>query len=203
MGPHEIILGRCLLEGRCKKYMEDENINAAQTEPSKQNNNKMTMGMIIVVIVVIAVIGGYFLLANRKTSSPTVENQNNQGEMMQDDGSAMSPEESMESTDSAMMEGEGMTEGMTKSITVEGSEYSYTPSTLNANVGDIITLTFKNTGTYSHNLVIPDLNVQTKTINPGESDTIEFTADKAGTYSFYCTVDSHKDKGMVGTLNVQ
>ena len=39
-------------------------------------------------------------------------------------------------------------------------------------------------------------------IQPGDSKTIKFTALEAGEYEIFCTVQGHKDAGMIGTLIV-
>jgi len=88
-------------------------------------------------------------------------------------------------------------------ITVVGSEFAFTPSSITLKKGLATQITFKNMGKFPHNLTIPDLNVKTKTIQPGEQDTIQFTPDKTGQFSFICTVPGHVDKGMKGTLTVQ
>jgi plastocyanin len=88
-------------------------------------------------------------------------------------------------------------------ITIEGTEFAFSPSTLTVTVGQPVQITFKNGGAYSHNLTITALGVKTKTIQPGQEDTISFTPAKAGQYPFICTVPGHADKGMKGTLIVQ
>ena len=47
---------------------------------------------------------------------------------------------------------------------------------------------------------MPDLHTSAEAGATGE---VEFTASKAGTYLFYCTVLGHKDAGMQGKLVVQ
>ena len=91
----------------------------------------------------------------------------------------------------------------TQQISVNGSDFSFDPSTITVKVGQSVTIAFKNTGSYPHNLVIGDLNVGTKTIQSGETDTVTFTPDKVGNYTFTCTVPGHADRGMVGNLVVQ
>lgn len=88
-------------------------------------------------------------------------------------------------------------------FTVEGSEFAFTPSTLTVKKGEAVEITFKNNGKYPHNLTIADLNVKTKTIQPGQEDTLTFTPTKVGSFSFMCTVPGHADKGMTGTLTVE
>jgi len=87
-------------------------------------------------------------------------------------------------------------------ITVEGSEYAFTPSTITLKKGQTAEITFKNVGKYAHNLSIPDLSVKSKTIQPGEQDVFTVTPDKIGSFPFSCTVPGHADKGMIGTLTV-
>lgn len=88
-------------------------------------------------------------------------------------------------------------------ITVEGSEFAFTPSTITLKKGETAEITFKNAGKYPHNLTISDLGVKSKTIQPGEEDTFSVTPDKTGQFSFLCTVPGHADKGMTGTLTVE
>jgi uncharacterized cupredoxin-like copper-binding protein len=88
-------------------------------------------------------------------------------------------------------------------ITVTGSEFAFSPSSFTLKKGQPVELTFKNDGKFPHNLTIADLNVKTKTIQPGEQDTIQFTPEKTGQFTFMCTVPGHADKGMKGTLTVQ
>ncbi|OGG12036.1 hypothetical protein A2Z00_03345 [Candidatus Gottesmanbacteria bacterium RBG_13_45_10] len=90
-----------------------------------------------------------------------------------------------------------------KEFKVDGNEFAFAPNTLSVAKGDTVNVTFTNTGKYPHNFVINELNVQSKTVQPGQSDTVTFTANKTGSFQYYCSVDSHKDKGMVGTLTVQ
>lgn len=90
-----------------------------------------------------------------------------------------------------------------QTFTIEGNEFAFTPSTITATQGQPLTIVFKNTGKYPHNLTIADLNVKTKTIKPGDQDTLTFTPNQTGKFSFACTVPSHTQKGMTGTLTVQ
>ena len=88
-------------------------------------------------------------------------------------------------------------------VTVSGSEFVFTPSAITLKKGQPAEITFKNMGAFPHNLTISALNIKTKTIQPGEQDTIQFIPDKTGQFTFMCTVPGHADKGMKGTLTVQ
>jgi plastocyanin len=88
-------------------------------------------------------------------------------------------------------------------ITITGTEFAFSPSAITLKKGQPAQITFKNGGTYPHNLTIADLGIKTKTIQPGEQDTIQFTPDKTGQFGFMCTVPGHADRGMKGTLTVE
>ena len=90
-----------------------------------------------------------------------------------------------------------------KELNIKGSEFAFEPASITLTQGEKVKVTFDNIGKFPHNLVISDLNVATKTIQPNETDTIEFTTDKSGTFNMVCTVDAHEQKGMKGTLIIQ
>src|SRR4030065_1604497 len=73
--------------------------------------------------------------------------------------------------------GESVTE-----VSVEGSEYSFSPKTITVKKGATVKLTFKNIGNAIHTWTIDGLNAATGSILPGSSKTIEFDATTAGTY---------------------
>lgn len=90
-----------------------------------------------------------------------------------------------------------------KEITVSGSEFSFSPSTITVKAGEKVKLTFMNTGKAPHDLMIKEIGKGTKTISGGQSDTIEFTAPNSGTLSFFCSVGNHAEKGMMGMMKVE
>ncbi len=82
--------------------------------------------------------------------------------------------------------GEGTTDteptGKTVAITVTASKFQFDPSTITVKKGDIVTLTLETTDV-SHGLAIEGYDVDVKS---GHS--LTFTADKAGTFPFKCSV---------------
>lgn len=89
-----------------------------------------------------------------------------------------------------------------KEFTLEGSKFKFVPNEIKVKVGDTVKITFKNVDGF-HDFVIKDLTVATKQFqSPGE-ETVEFTAPKAGTYEFKCSVGKHAEQGMTGTLIVE
>ncbi|HJY98400.1 MAG TPA: cupredoxin domain-containing protein [Patescibacteria group bacterium] len=92
--------------------------------------------------------------------------------------------------------------GPVKEFTIDGSSYALNPATITVNKGDSVKITFKDNDS-SHDLVIDGYNLRTKVLRPGGTDTIEFVADKAGTFEYFCSVANHRALGMTGTLVVQ
>ena len=72
---------------------------------------------------------------------------------------------------------------------------------MNVKKGDTVKITFKNTGGM-HDLKIDGYTVGTKIIQGGAQETFQFVADKAGTFEYYCSVGTHRQMGMKGTLTV-
>jgi plastocyanin len=96
----------------------------------------------------------------------------------------------------------GQTSGNTvKEFTIQGFAYGYSPSTIEVNKGDLVKITFVSDDIL-HNLSIEGYNIATDSVSKGQSSTIQFTANMAGTFAFYCSIPGHSDAGMVGKLIV-
>ena len=84
----------------------------------------------------------------------------------------------------------------TKLINIKTSRWSYEPETITVKKGDHVKIIINNTDT-THGIVIPELGVS-------GIESVEFTADKPGTYAFNCpTMCGAGHKDMKGTLIVE
>ncbi len=92
--------------------------------------------------------------------------------------------------------------GETQEVTLDASEFKFSPATLTFKKGQAVRLTLKNVGKMPHDWVVDELGVRTKVIPSGDTDTIEFTPEKAGTFEYYCSVGQHRANGMFGKLTV-
>ncbi len=90
-----------------------------------------------------------------------------------------------------------------KEIEIVANEYSFTPSSIGLEKGDSVSITLKNAGATSHTLFMDGYGVTTGSVAPGRSGTLSFTADKTGSFDFYCNIDGHRDLGMRGTMEVK
>lgn len=89
-----------------------------------------------------------------------------------------------------------------KEFTVVGKNFAFEPSLMTAKKGDKVRITFKNENGY-HDFVIDEFGVATKQTQAPTIEVIEFTANKTGTFEYYCSVGSHRTMGMKGTLKVE
>lgn len=87
-------------------------------------------------------------------------------------------------------------------IEVEGGSFYFDPNEIRVKAGETVTLTL-NSVDMMHDFVIDELNIQTPTIQAGDSTTVTFTPETPGEYEFYCSVANHRAEGMVGTLIVE
>ena len=91
--------------------------------------------------------------------------------------------------------------GQPVSVVEKEFSISLTPAALTAGT---YTFTVRNAGTFPHNLNIqgPGVDQQSSaTVSPGQSATLTVTLQK-GSYELWCSVDSHKERGMDLTLKV-
>ena len=54
-----------------------------------------------------------------------------------------------------------------------------------------------------HDWVLDEFNAKTERVNPGQVSSVEFVADKKGTFEYYCSVGQHRANGMFGKFIVE
>lgn len=90
-----------------------------------------------------------------------------------------------------------------REIIIEGNEFKFSPTSITVEKGEKINLVFKNIGKFPHDFVVDELGIKTKVINSGEEDSVEFIAEKSGSFSMYCSVGNHRQQGMEGKAVVE
>jgi uncharacterized cupredoxin-like copper-binding protein len=118
----------------------------------------------------------------------------------------------------------GTTKASTE-ITLDATDFSYSPVSVNVPAGEPVVLTLKNSGVVEHDFVIEKIDVQSVvkkdsgseahhahgeemdfdlhiSAQPGDTSVLEFTVSEPGTYTFFCSVAGHKEAGMLGELVV-
>jgi plastocyanin len=174
-------------------------------------NNKGWMWVLIIVVILVIGGGAWYFWGNA-TSDPDGDGVPDTASGANSDMDNMDMGQSASSTDTNTTDnsasagvdvnaGVEVTPGAVENVTVTGSNFTFAPKTITVKKGDTINLTFKNSGG-THDLVIDELGVRTKTIAGGASDMVTFVASKAGTFTYYCSVGNHRAMGMTGTITV-
>lgn len=166
--------------------------------------NKQTM--VIGIVVLLLVLGGVFVMSQQK--SPTPEST----EFFEENTGDETLEFDQNATDEALMKDSESTlsgsptamdsETEVQSFTIEGSSFKFSLPEIKVKQGDKVKVTFVNKGG-THDWVLEGYNVRTQVLSAGASETVEFTADKAGTFAYYCSVGEHRKLGMEGKLIVE
>lgn len=89
-----------------------------------------------------------------------------------------------------------------KEFTVDSFGFGYSMDTIEVNEGDTVTINLTNSDGV-HDWVVDEFDAATDIIRAGETTSVTFVADAAGTYEYYCSVGNHRAQGMVGTLVVR
>lgn len=142
------------------------------------------MKTVIAIIILALVAWGVFALMDNN-SAPATETAQEQNEEIQNNNNPA-----------------GDTELATREFTVTGTSFTFAPAVMEVNKGERVRITFVNSGG-THDLVVDGYDVRTKVLQAGQSETIEFIADESGTFEYYCSVGTHRQMGMKGTLVVQ
>jgi len=112
----------------------------------------------------------------------------------------------------------------TTEIMLEAMDFAYSIPSITVPAGNPVTLTLKNTGRVEHDFVVEKIivtDVQASDSGPaahhqmnqpeydlhffakaGETAVLQFTAMEPGTYEIFCSIEGHREAGMVGELIV-
>lgn len=155
--------------------------------------------LIVIIILVIIAVGILFLLRTGfDLSSEQQSLQQGKESTRVGGGAATAQQAAQESVQQAQgsQESTRVTSGGIREITIKAQRFSFAPGTIRVKQGERVKLSITNTDT-THGISLPDFNAEGR-------DSLEFTADKKGTFTFYCANycgSGHSD--MRGTLIVE
>ncbi|MBI2862299.1 MAG: cupredoxin domain-containing protein [Chloroflexi bacterium] len=93
-------------------------------------------------------------------------------------------------------------------VRVTFDEFTISPAAISISQGEPVRFTAVNVGKAPHNItVVFEAQGISKTLfdtnlQPGETRSTEFTFSAAGDWVMYCPVSNHKDRGMIGAIQV-
>lgn len=147
--------------------------------------------VVVLAVLVLGGIGGGLYIAGRSKVLP--------GPTVKTNSTMPLPE----SSGSGVIEKVVENAGPVKEFTVIGSSFKFSPSSITVKKGDTVRVNFKSSGGALHDFKIDEFDVATSQLGEDEEEQVEFVADKAGTFEYYCSVGNHRQMGMVGKLVVQ
>lgn len=116
-----------------------------------------------------------------------------------DDSSAAT---TAKATDTTAPAGDDKSDDKAAEVKVSAKEFVYTPAKITVKAGQATKVELKNTGAVEHDITIDEVTFKVAAA-AAKTATGELKVDKAGTYTFYCSVPGHREAGMEGTLVVE
>ncbi|HEY4499315.1 MAG TPA: cupredoxin domain-containing protein [Candidatus Paceibacterota bacterium] len=149
----------------------------------------MNKTVLSVIIVVIVLVGGWFLFKQQApvdSGMPALDTVPTGLDVVDDASNAAST----------------ASVGEFKEFKVTGSPFKFSVTEMKVKLGDTVRIVFTNEKGV-HDWVVDEFNARTKQLQEGQTETIEFVADKTGTFEYYCSVGTHRAMGMKGNLIVE
>ncbi len=131
----------------------------------------------------------------QQTTSDAMVGQDNMMEKTNTPGDTMMGDE-MVGTDSGVKEFD--LEGYNYRFEMDGVE----APELGVKQGDRVRIVLTSADGF-HDWVIDEFNAATDRVSTGQTASVEFVADKKGTFEYYCSVGNHRANGMYGTFVVE
>lgn len=165
----------------------------------------MNKTLLVVILLAVVAVGAVMLMNRPKsdvTTTPGMDDTMPAMEIMEEGTTGASGTvEGMEAMGTSGPE--AMTAATVKEFTLDTSEFAFDVKTITVKEGDTVKITLTNSGNMPHDWVVDEFSASTEQITKGDTTTVTFVANKAGTYEYYCSVGQHRKQGMVGKLVVE
>lgn len=85
-----------------------------------------------------------------------------------------------------------------REIDVIMTDFTFIPGIIKLSAGVPVKMTVTNEGRLPHDFVVTGLGVDvaTRLLEPGESETLTFTPENSGRLEMYCSVPGHREMGL-------
>lgn len=158
-------------------------------------NTLITLGVIVIIIIGVVL----FIAKGKKAEAPEV---NTETSTVGDQTPIPVPEPIPAKVDAKVGAYIPPATSAVKEFTVTAQNFSFTPSLITVKKGDKVKITFKNVDGF-HDFKLDEFNVSAPQSKSPSTTVLEFTADKTGSFQYYCSVGTHRAMGMWGTLKVE
>ncbi len=88
-------------------------------------------------------------------------------------------------------------------LTIPIQKTKYLTEDITVKKGDNVLITLVNNDPIRHDFTIDELDIKVDLWDEGQIFNLGFTAEREGTYSFYCAIEGHRLAGMEGTITIQ
>lgn len=159
------------------------------------NKNQNTLLIIIAVVVVVAGTLLFMKMKQDQVSKMDAATNTTSEEMMEqtsDDKTATDTDKDVQ-----MVEGANV-----KTITVEAGSFYYKPAVMTVKKGETVKIVMTSKD-MMHDFNIDELGVKLPITKSGDTQVVEFTPTKTGTFEYYCSVGQHRKNGQVGKITVE
>lgn len=149
----------------------------------------MKTGIWLAIILVLAIAGTYLLISSEASRTGGVISDGVESDFKSNENNA----ESQKDTNSAEN---------VKEFNIIARQWEFSPATINVDEGDKVRLIIKSIDV-THGFDLPDFGIN-ENLAPGKTVTLEFVADKKGSFGFFCNIycgEGHRD--MKGVLIVE
>ncbi|MBI4090688.1 MAG: cupredoxin domain-containing protein [Candidatus Komeilibacteria bacterium] len=89
-----------------------------------------------------------------------------------------------------------------KTFNITARNFSFSQNEIRVKKGDVVQINL-NVVEGFHDWVVDEFNAAAKSSGSGATTGVQFTADKTGTFEYYCSVGNHRAMGMKGKLIVE
>jgi len=153
----------------------------------------------ILTIIILAVVG-IVMLGRQDAEAPTAEGDTTMEAPVP--GNEGVDEMVVDTTGEAMEDEHGPAMADAKTFDISGKNFEFSQTEIRVKKGDTVRINFTSTEGL-HDWEVDEFNAETAQVQTGQSSSVEFVADQAGEFEYYCSVGSHRAKGMVGKLIVE
>jgi len=169
------------------------------TTITKKYGFSAVLGLIIIAVIALGVVG-FKLMAPKTDDTPTAGSDSASmpsGEEVQQNTGA-TPDAVNPPPDPAPASLTDIEEPPMEVFDITAKNFSFSVVEIRVRKGGRVKINLK-VGEGLHDWVVDELDARTIRAGGGSNTSVEFVADKAGTFEYYCSVGSHRQMGMVGT----
>jgi heme/copper-type cytochrome/quinol oxidase subunit 2 len=166
--------------------MEENKINETKSTTSMAKDKSLPLPIILLGVVVVGALLGSVIMK-------AMANQSNQPAQM-----------NMETSSTPGSNPATVTQDDTDArvIAIEAGSFYFNPNEIHVKKGEKVKIVMTSKD-MMHNFVIDELNVHLPITKSGDTSSVVFTADKVGTFEYYCSVGQHRAHGQVGKIVVE